>query len=125
MLASVVALGATVDVVPSAGRGPSLVRAEKAARGAVLAHPSYRQIRSTRTGLLTRRCRHSSRAAVRCRLYTIVPSPCALTAGDPDTVCAQALWERRWVVRVVRTRGGTLRAHILKISAGPATGDVG
>ena len=121
-LVTIVAMGATLSVVPSAGNAPSIGSAEKAARKAVLAHHSYREIRSKRTGLLTRSCRRSRGAAVRCKLYTVVPSPCALGGGDPGTVCAQALWERRWLVRVVRSRSGTSSAHILKIWAGPATG---
>jgi hypothetical protein len=122
MLATALALGAIVNVVPSAGRGLSITRAEKAARKAVLAHPSYREITATLGGLVTRSCRRTSRSAVRCRLYTVVPSPCSLDR-DADTVCAQALWERRWLVRIVRGRHGTPDAHILKISSGPSGGD--
>ena len=124
VLMSTVVIGSTVEVLPSAGRGLTLTRAEKAARKAVLAHPSYRNITSTRGGLLTRGCRHASQSAVRCRLYAIVPSPCSLGGAGPDTVCAQALWERRWLVRVARGRSGATTAHILRISAGPAAADV-
>jgi hypothetical protein len=114
----VVALGAT-STAASGGRGLSMTRAETAARQAVREHPSYRGITATRTRLVTRRCWRARTASVRCSLYVVVPSPCALE-GDPDRVCAQALWERRWLVSVRRERHG-LTARIVKISSGPSS----
>lgn len=119
VLASAVVLAAIVYAAPSAGHRLSISRAEKAARKTVLADPSYSQITPKRTGLVTRGCRRADRATVRCKLYTVVPSPCSLSR-ETDTVCAQALWERRWLVKVVRRRGGAPDAHILRISSGPA-----
>jgi hypothetical protein len=101
----------------SGRRSLSIARAETAARGAVLAHRSYRQIASTRTGLVTRSCWRAG-GGVRCSLYAVAANPCALTS-DSGRICAQALWERRWLVEVRRGRHGTA-AHILKISSGPS-----
>jgi hypothetical protein len=47
----------------------------------------------------------------------VVPNPCAL-GDDRDGICAQALWERRWLVEAKPSRQG-VRARILKISSGP------
>jgi hypothetical protein len=99
----------------SARNGIRLARAEAAARDAVVEHRSYRTINSTRTGLVTRGCWRAPSARVRCSLYVVVPSPCALGRGD---LCAEALWERRWLVEVRRAQGG-LAARILRISSGP------
>jgi hypothetical protein len=102
----------------SGRQGISVTRAEAAARHAVLAHPSYRQIASTRNGLVTRGCWRVAGGAVRCSLYVVAPNPCALS-DDPAGVCVQALWQRRWLVEVRRGRHGPA-ARILKISSGPS-----
>jgi hypothetical protein len=102
----------------SGRRSLSLERAEATAREAVVAHRSYRQITSTRTGLVTRSCWRVPAAGVRCSLYVVTPNPCALDS-DPGQICVQALWERRWLVEVRRGRHGTA-ARILKISSGPS-----
>jgi hypothetical protein len=114
----VIASFAAAYLAPGAsGLGIRLTRAEAVARAAVLEHHSYRKIGSTRTGLVTRRCWRAPAARVRCSLYVVAANPCAL--GD-DGVCAQALWERRWLVEVRRARGG-MAARILKIASGPSS----
>jgi hypothetical protein len=115
-----IVLLATATLSPGASgrRGISVTRAEVAARQAVLAHPSYRQIASTRSGLVTRGCWGVARGGVRCSLYVVAPNPCALS-DDPGGVCVQALWERRWLVEVRRGRHGPA-GRILKISSGPS-----
>jgi hypothetical protein len=122
LLASAVAVAAAASPASSSGRALSIGRAEAAARKAVLQHPSYRHITSTRTGLVTRNCRRASGSRVRCRLYAVVPSPCSLEQ-ESDTVCAQVLWERRWLVRVERGRDGRPHAHIVRITSGPSGAD--
>ena len=104
----------------SAGHKLSLARAEVAARKAVREHSSYRGIDSARTDLETRRCWRGRARSVRCSLYVVVPSPCALDQ-EPDRVCAQSLWERRWLVAVKRS-SHRIAADILEISSGPAAG---
>jgi hypothetical protein len=113
-----VATAAALSPGASARRGLSVARAEVAARDAVLAHSSYRQIRATRSALATRRCWRVA-AGVRCSLYVVAPNPCALSK-DPAGVCVQALWERRWLVEVAPGRHGPA-ARILRISSGPST----
>ena len=98
-------------------RSLTIMRAETVAREAVLAHRSYRQITSTRSGLVTRSCWRVEGAAVRCSLYVVAPNACALQ-DDAAAVCAQALWARRWLVEVRRSPG-VASARILKISSGP------
>jgi hypothetical protein len=114
----IVVIAAVTPPIASGRRDLSLTRAEAAARQAVREHPSYRGITATRTGLVTRRCWHARAASVRCSLYVVVPNPCALE-GDPDRICVQALWERRWLVAVERKRYG-VAARMLKISSGPS-----
>jgi hypothetical protein len=99
----------------------SITRAETAARQAVREHPSYRGITSTLSGLVTRRCWRARGASVRCSLYVVVASPCALGGGDPGRLCAQVLTERRWLVSVRRAPHGPA-ARILKITSGPSAG---
>lgn len=96
-----------------------LTRAERAARQVVVQHHSFREIGTSRSPLVTRSCWRASGGLVRCSLYVRVPSPCEL---DPrrDTVCAQALWERRWLVEVKRDAGGKPAARIVRISSAPA-----
>jgi hypothetical protein len=118
ILAIAVAVAAACSPAVSAHRSLTITRAEAVARQAVLAHSSYRQITATRTGLVTRRCWRAAGAAVRCSLYVVAPTPCALQR-DTGAVCAQALWERRWLVEVRRARHGAA-ARILKISSGPS-----
>jgi hypothetical protein len=119
----VLLLGAGAAPASSHG-GLGLARAEAAARKLVLADSSYRELATTRDGLETRRCRHARARVVRCSLYVVVGSPCALDR-DPGDVCAQALWERRWLVEVRRGRHGRAPARILKISSGPSAQPAG
>jgi hypothetical protein len=114
---AVVAVG--VASADSARRGLSMSRAEAAARESVLEDPSYRKIASTQGGLITRSCWRAPTRAIRCSLYVVAANPCAL-GSDPGTVCAQALWERRWLVEVMRGRHGVPATRILKISSGPS-----
>ena len=115
-----VGLGAAGSPGAEGRRSVGLPRAETAARTAVLEHRSYRIISSTRTGLVTRRCWRAPAARVRCSLYVVAANPCALNR-DAGGLCAQALWERRWLVEVRRERRG-VAARILKISSGPSAG---
>jgi hypothetical protein len=103
----------------SAGaRGLTLARAEHAARQTVLQHPSYRQIGTARSPLATRDCWRVSARTARCSLFVVVPSPCAL---DPQAeLCAQARWQRRWLVEVKRDAGGSVAARVVRISSSPA-----
>lgn len=119
ILVIVAVVGAALSPAASGRRGIDVERAEAAAREAVHEHPSYRQIASTRGGLVTRSCWRAPARAVRCSLYVVVASPCAL-GGDAGSVCAQVLWERRWLVAIRRGRHG-LAARILKISSGPSS----
>jgi hypothetical protein len=105
--------------VAAGGRGVSIAVAEAAARGAVLAHDSYRRISSTRSGLVTRACWRAPAARVRCSLYVVAPTPCALDRNLAGDVCAQVISKRRWLVEVRRGQHG-LAARILKISSGPS-----
>jgi hypothetical protein len=124
----VIVLVATATFSPRASgrRALTISRAEAVARDAVLAHRSYRQITSARTGLVTRSCRRAAegtskgipKGRVRCSLYVVAPNPCALEAS-PGGVCVQALWERRWLVEVRRGRHRPA-ARILEISSGPS-----
>jgi hypothetical protein len=114
----IVVFAAATPALASARPHLSITRAEAAARQAVREHPSYRGITATRTGLVTRRCWRARRASVHCSLYLVVPSPCALE-DDPGRICAQALWERRWLVAVKRERR-SVSARILRISSGPS-----
>ena len=97
ILVIVLAGTAVVSTGASGRRSVSITRAEAAARDAVRVHSSYRQITSTRSGLVTRRCWRVADAGVRCSLYVVAPNPCALS-DDSAAVCVQALWERRWLV---------------------------
>ncbi len=119
ILVIVAAACAAFSPAASGRRSIDIGRAAATAREAVQAHPSYRRITSTRSGLVTRSCWRAPAGAVRCSLYVVVTSPCAL-GGDPGSVCAQALWERRWLVAIRRGRHG-LAARILKISSGPSS----
>jgi hypothetical protein len=119
----IVAVTAAIPASAAARQGVSLVRAEAAARQAVREHPSYRGIEDTHRGPATRRCWRASRGSVRCSLYVVVPSPCTLE-DDPQGVCAQALWERRWLVSVKRNARG-ITARVLKITSGPSAGPAG
>jgi hypothetical protein len=102
---------------PAGARTLTRARAEHAARHAVLQHPSYRQI-DARSPLQVRACWRVSPRAALCALYVTVPSPCAL---DPEAeLCAQALWQRRWLVEVRREAGGSLAARIVRITSQPA-----
>jgi hypothetical protein len=116
----IVSAAAVMPTTASARHGLSMTRAKAAARQVVLEHPSYRGIGATRNGLVTRRCWRTRSASVRCSLYVVVPSPCALQ-NDPARVCVQALWERRWLVAAKRERHG-VTARILKITSGPSAG---
>jgi hypothetical protein len=117
--ATVAAAAMGVAPADSARRGLSMSRAEAAARKSVLEDASYRKIAPTQGGLVTRSCWRAPARAVRCSLYVVASSPCAL-GSDPGTVCAQALWERRWLVEVMRGRHGVPATRILKISSGPS-----
>ncbi len=108
---------AAASPTATGGRTLGMARAERTARAAVLAHPSYRQIRTRRTGLVKRSCWRVPAGSVRCSFYVVVPSPCALR-DNPAGVCAQALWERRWLVEV--KPGRATAAHIVRISTGPS-----
>src|SRR5436190_11993278 len=101
-------------------RGLTLARAERAARQAVLQHHSYREMGTARTPLVTRSCWRVAKGAARCSLYAEVPNACELDPGE-DGVCAQAVWQRRWLVAVKRNAGGTPAARIVRISSGPAS----
>jgi hypothetical protein len=118
VLATAAALAGVLSPGAAAGRSLTIGRAESVARGAVLAHPSYRQITKTSSGLVTKSCWRAAGSAVRCSFYAVAPNPCALR-GDADGMCAQVLSERRWLVEVRRERGRAT-ARMLKISAGPA-----
>jgi len=119
VLAIAVALAGGLSSGAAARRSLTVQRAERVAREAVLAHRSYRQITATRSGLVTRACWRSEGAGVRCSLYVVTPNACALRGGG--AVCAQALWQRRWLVEVRPERHATA-ARILKISSGPLGG---
>jgi hypothetical protein len=117
-LALLAALALALPATAPGGRGRlTLARAERAARQAVRQHPSYRQIGASRTPLVTRSCWRVAVQTARCSLYVVVPNPCAL---DPRAgiMCAQALWQRRWLVEV---KGATAAAQIVRISSEPAT----
>jgi hypothetical protein len=118
----IVAVAAVMPAAAAGRRGVSLTRAEAAARQAVREHPSYRGIQAAHRGLTTRRCWRASRASARCSLYVVVPSPCTLE-DDPQSVCAQVPWERRWLV-AVRRDSRVLAARVLKITSGPSAGPV-
>jgi hypothetical protein len=110
------------DVLSPAAAGSraiGIVGAEAAAREAVLAHDSYRRISSTRSGLVTRACWRAPAARVRCSLYAVAPTPCALERNRAGDVCAQVISKRRWLVEVRRGQHG-LAARIVKISSGPS-----
>ena len=103
---------------PASARALTRARVEHAARHAVLQHPSYRQIGAARSRLEVRSCRRVSPRAAMCSLSVTVPSPCAL---DPHAMlCAQALWQRRWLVEVRREAGGSLAARVVRITSNPA-----
>jgi hypothetical protein len=117
----VACLGLLAMALPAVAdaRGLTLTRAERVARQAVEQHDSYREMSSSHSPLATRSCWRAAGRAVRCSLYALVPSACDL---DPhrEMVCAQALWERRWLVQVKRNAGGKPAARIVRISSGPA-----
>jgi hypothetical protein len=125
ILVGLFAMAASVSLATSASTTAradlSIERAETTARKVVRLDTSYRRIATPRGPLVTRRCWRAHAARVRCSLYAVAPNPCALE-GRTDGVCAQALWERRWLVQVVRRSGG-LRGRILAVSAGPASGE--
>jgi hypothetical protein len=116
---SVVVVFAGLPSATSARRVLSMSRAEAAARETVLEHPSYRKITSLRTGLVTRSCWRRAASKVRCSLYVVAPTPCALDT-DAGGVCVQTLWERRWLVEVTRARQRAPTGRVLKISSGPS-----
>jgi hypothetical protein len=123
-LASGAAILATVALLSAAGAAPArhtltMPGAEAAARDAVTAHSSFRQIAAPRAALVTRACWRSPGVRVRCSLYVVVTSPCALEP-EANRTCAQALWQRRWLVEVRRDAGGPPAARIIRISAAPA-----
>jgi hypothetical protein len=117
--ATVAVAVAGVSPADSARRGLSMSRAEAAARNSVLQDASYRKISSTQGGLVTKSCWRAAGRAVRCSLYVVAANPCALDS-DGGTLCAQVLWERRWLVEVRRGRHGVPATRILKISSGPS-----
>jgi hypothetical protein len=118
-VSATVVLAACASSATPARAALGIERAKSVARTTVLADPSYGQITARTTGLQTRRCRRLAARRVRCTLYVVVPNPCAL-GTDQDRVCAQVLWERRWLVEATRDRHRVPAGRILKISAGPA-----
>jgi hypothetical protein len=115
------ALALAFAAAPASARQRPLQRAEKLARNAVRQHRSYRVIAGTRTPLTTRSCWRAGGGVARCSLYVVASSPCALD-GETGKVCAQALWQRRWLVEVARPQAGHgAQARILRIASGPAT----
>jgi len=118
--AILLALVAIVAAAPASAHRRPLDRAAALARQAVRSHPSYRVIAGAHEPLTTRRCWRAKGHAARCSLYVVASSPCALE-GDSGSLCAQALWQRRWLVQVAlgKRRHGP-RARILRIASGPA-----
>ena len=108
---------AVLPGAPSAARALKMAQAERVARDFVRQDASYRGTAAPRAPLQTRACWRTPGSRVRCSLYVVVRNACALSEGTE--VCAQALWARRWLVEVRRTRHGPA-ARILKISSGPA-----
>ena len=92
--------------------GPALREARSAARSAVLAHSSYRVIRSTHP-LRVSGCRRASRRVVRCILYRLAPTPCALDGRTG--ICVQVIARRVWQVDV-RLRAGRAVARIAGVT---------
>jgi hypothetical protein len=113
-------LSPVLSPATAGGRGISIAGAQAAAPEAVRAHDSYRRISSTRSGLVTRACWRAPAARVRCSLYVVAPTPCALDANLTGDVCAQVISKRRWLVEVRRGPRGPA-GRILKISSGPST----
>lgn len=113
------AASAVLSPAAARGHGISIAGAESTARKAVLAHDSYRRISSTRSGLVTRTCWRAPEARVRCSLYVVAPTPCALDHNRAGDVCAQVISKRRWLVEVRRGQHG-LVARMLTISSGPS-----
>jgi hypothetical protein len=112
-------LSPVLSPAAAGGRGISIAGAEAVAREVVRAHDSYRRISSTRSGLVTRACWRAPAARVRCSLYVVAPTPCALDPHLAGDVCTQVISKRRWLVEV-RRRQHRLVARILKISSGPS-----
>ena len=115
--AAILVIASACVSIPAEARSPKIARAERVALELVREDASYRGTARPRSPLQTRACWRAPGARVRCSLYVVVRDACAL--NERGEVCAQALWERRWLVEVRRGRRG-LAARILKISAGPA-----
>jgi hypothetical protein len=108
-----VASAAVLTVAPAGVAGSQRLdmrEARSAAREAVREHPSYRVIRSAQP-LRTRACWRAPRR-VRCSLFRVAATPCALDGSGG--VCAQVLARRVWLVDVSR-RSGRAVARIVRI----------
>ena len=78
----------------------SLKAAGEAARRAVLSDSSYRVIDSSQP-LRKRVCWRSPGNVVRCSLYRLAATPCALEGGaPPGGLCVQVLARRSWLVEI-------------------------
>ena len=93
-----------------------LAVARETARAAVVADPTYRIIDSAEP-LRTRRCWRASGGAVRCSLFRVAGSPCALDGGPPPGgLCVQVLARRIWLVHVnLAGTAGKPAARMLRV----------
>ena len=112
--AALAAVGACLVLSPPAvaSDGPGMREARAAAREAVRTHHSYRIIRSSHP-LRVRACWRPARRVVRCSLYRVAPTPCALDGGTG--ICVQVLARRVWRVDV-RLRRGVPVARIVRVT---------
>jgi hypothetical protein len=119
-----IAAASLAAAVPTQAAEPgSLDResARQAARAVVLADTTYRVIDSS-SPLRTRHCWRAAGRVVRCSLYRVAPTPCALRGkAPPDTICVQVLARRNWLVEVSPRAGARTppAVKILKVFDGP------
>lgn len=105
MIAACTAIG----LVPASSASAQSLRpgdAKDAARTTVARLASYKVIDSS-FSLQTEACRTRTSAKAVCLLYRTAPTPCALRGTQPaDSVCAQNLSSRAWLVSVRASRRG-------------------
>ena len=112
------ALSAAAPGLAAKREHTSLKTAGEAARRAVLSDSSYRVIDSSQP-LRKRVCWRSPGNVVRCSLYRLAATPCALEGGaPPGGVCVQVLARRSWLVEI-GPPASPLPARIMRIVDGP------
>ena len=100
VIAAAAALWAAAPGLAAKREHISVKAAGEAARKTVLSDSSYRVIYSSQP-LRTRVCWRSPGNVVRCSLYRLAATPCALEGGaPPGGVCVQVLARRSWLVEI-------------------------